>query len=80
MRQIEILSMVAEFIRDDQDNVWFTFANKITYRRCIIKIERDPAEEEAAREFNELQEQKTQFYARELMEIEDVVDAGDEGH
>lgn len=26
--------MSAEFVRDDCDNVWFTYANKIQYRRC----------------------------------------------
>ena len=25
--------MSAEFVRDDCDNVWFVFANKIQYRR-----------------------------------------------
>ena len=34
VRQIEILQMSAEFVRDDYDNVWFTYANKIQYRRC----------------------------------------------
>ena len=26
--------MSAEFVRDDWDNVWFVFANKIQYRWC----------------------------------------------
>jgi len=33
VRQIEILKMTAEFVRDDYDNVWFTYASKISYRR-----------------------------------------------
>ena len=32
-RGIEILSMSAEFLKDDMKNVWFSFANKIQYRR-----------------------------------------------
>ena len=34
VRQIEILQMSADFIRDDYDNVFFTYANKIQYRPC----------------------------------------------
>jgi len=30
--------MHAEFIRDDCDNVWFVYANKITYRRMVKPI------------------------------------------
>lgn len=33
VRQMEILKMTAEFVRDDFDNVWFTYANHISYRR-----------------------------------------------
>ena len=47
VRQIEILKMMAEFVRDDQDNVWFVFANKISYRR-IAKAEGAQASNEAA--------------------------------
>jgi len=32
--------MMAEFVRDDTDNVWFVYANRIQYRPCqnILKI------------------------------------------
>lgn len=33
VRNIEVLQMRAEFLRDDCDNVWFVFARKIHYRR-----------------------------------------------
>ena len=33
VRQIELLQMSAEFVKDDCDNVWFVYANKIQYRR-----------------------------------------------
>lgn len=33
VRQLEILKMTAEFVRDDYDNIWFTYANRISYRR-----------------------------------------------
>lgn len=26
--------MHAEFLKDDYDNIWFVYANKIQYRRC----------------------------------------------
>ena len=29
VRQIELLQMSAEFVKDDCDNVWFVYANKI---------------------------------------------------
>ena len=32
-RGIEIISMSAEFLKDDMKNVWFSYANKIQYRR-----------------------------------------------
>ena len=37
VRQIEILKMQAEFVRDDCDNIWFTYANRIHYRRIYKK-------------------------------------------
>ena len=27
--------MTAEFVRDDHDNIWFVYANKINYRRMV---------------------------------------------
>ena len=44
VRQTEILQMNAEFIRDDCDNIWWTYANKIQYR----KVERKKTQEEDA--------------------------------
>lgn len=32
VRRIELLSMSAEFLKDEQDNVWFSHASKIQYR------------------------------------------------
>ena len=36
-RSIEILQMQAEFLRDENDNVWLSNAKKIEYRWCMIK-------------------------------------------
>lgn len=40
VRNKEILQMMAEFVRDDTDNIWFVHANRIQYRPCqnILKI------------------------------------------
>ena len=38
VRNIEVLAMDAEFLKDDSDNVWFSYASKIQYRN-ILKIE-----------------------------------------
>ncbi len=35
VRRIELLKMTAEFVRDDHDNIWFVYANKINYRRMV---------------------------------------------
>ena len=32
VRNIEVLAMDAEFLKDDADNVWFSYASKIQYR------------------------------------------------
>ena len=65
--------MVAEFIRDDQDNVWFVFANKINYRR-IEKQEGSQANNEVALlEALRAQQEKTEYFARELLEYEKAV-------
>ena len=38
VRNIEILQMKAEFLRDENDNIWFTFAKDIQIRRINSKI------------------------------------------
>ena len=45
--------MSAEFVRDDYDNVWFVYANKIQYRKMrdlvnIAGVVPDPEEEKQA--------------------------------
>ena len=37
VRSIEILTMEAEFLRDDNDDVWFSTARDIQYRWCKVK-------------------------------------------
>ena len=48
--------MSAEFVRDDYDNVWFVFANKIQYRKIpdlvnIAGVVPDAEEEKQALAF-----------------------------
>lgn len=38
VRNIEVLQMKAEFLRDENDNVWFTCAKDIHIRRIKSKI------------------------------------------
>lgn len=38
VRNKEILSMHAEFLRDDTDNVWFSYATNIKYRECNSRV------------------------------------------
>ena len=38
VRNKEILSMRAEFLRDDCDNVWFSYAANIRYRECNSRV------------------------------------------
>ena len=45
VRQIEILSMLAEFVRDECGNIWFIYASKIHYRKVETEEFNDLAEE-----------------------------------
>jgi hypothetical protein len=38
VRNVEVLQMKAEFLRDENNNVWFTFAKDIQIRRIHSKI------------------------------------------
>ena len=40
VRNREILQMTGEFVRDNEDNIWFVHANQIQYRPCahLLKI------------------------------------------
>eukprot|EP00353_Schmidingerella_taraikaensis_P001509 CAMPEP_0185599730 /NCGR_PEP_ID=MMETSP0434-20130131/82901_1 /TAXON_ID=626734 ORGANISM="Favella taraikaensis, Strain Fe Narragansett Bay" /NCGR_SAMPLE_ID=MMETSP0434 /ASSEMBLY_ACC=CAM_ASM_000379 /LENGTH=49 /DNA_ID=CAMNT_0028229231 /DNA_START=628 /DNA_END=777 /DNA_ORIENTATION=- len=48
--------MLAEFVRDDCNNVWFTYANKIVYRRVVKKDDDIQVDEEALREAEKIQD------------------------
>ena len=37
VRNIEILQMNAQFLKDDTKNIWFSYANNIHYRGSIAK-------------------------------------------
>lgn len=68
VRQIEILKMQAEYVRDDCDNIWFIYANKIVYQRCekTQLDDGDLAQEEL--EAEQLMQQQTEMFMRELQE------------
>ena len=77
MRQIEILQMQAEFIRDDCDNVWFSYARKIQYRRCANPnaVPGFSNEEEAERQAKQFQKAQTDLFTRELQDYQEAIEA-----
>ena len=69
--------MSAEFVRDDYDNVWFVYANKIQYRKMVDLVNMsgaiaDPEEEKQALAFQAAQ---TDLFTRELQEYQDAIEA-----
>lgn len=38
VRSVEILQMKAEFLRDENNNIWFVNASEIHIRRCTSKV------------------------------------------
>ena len=77
VRRKEILQMSAEFVRDDYDNVWFVYANKIQYRKIadlvnMAGVVPDAEEEKQAMAFQQAQ---TDLFTRELQEYQDAIEA-----
>ena len=67
--------MQAEFVRDDCDNVWFTYANRIHYRRIYKKyVEGFASIEEAEKQGTLFQNQQTDLFTRELQEYQDAIE------
>lgn len=61
---------MAEFVRDEQDNVWFTFANKIVYRRKNNDEMKKTEEEDINAELKKRLDEKINLMAQELLEQE----------
>ena len=75
VRQIEILRMTAEFVRDDFDNIWFTYANQISYRRIYKNyIEGFANEIDAEKQNVKFQNQQTDMFTRELQEYQNKIE------
>mmetsp|Transcript_19090 Transcript_19090/g.25859 ORF Transcript_19090/g.25859 Transcript_19090/m.25859 type:complete len:103 (-) Transcript_19090:1220-1528(-) len=76
VRQIEVLKMQAEFVRDDCNNVWFTYANRISYRRIYKNyVEGFSGIEDAERQGIKFQHQQTDLFTRELQDYQDAIES-----
>ena len=62
--------MHAEFLKDDQDNVWFVYANKIQYRRLknFNQLAGFANEAEAEQQAIQFQNAQTDLFTRELQD------------
>ena len=74
--------MSAEFVRDDKDNVWFVFANKIQYRHykipvCPTASFRDPEQEKKAQLHQNAQ---TDLFTRELNDYQEAIESQRESY